>query len=76
MKAELGLELARQLEQVAVHLLGGGQQPRQLPEVRLLLARGGAEGLRLDGAEALGEDPEAAAAEQLTGVVQGPLELG
>ncbi len=41
--------------------------------MRLLLARGGAEGGRVDGADPLGEDAEAALAEQLAGVVLDPL---
>jgi hypothetical protein len=44
--------------------------------MRLLLARGRAQRLRLNGADALGQDPKAAAAEDLAGVVLDPLEVG
>ncbi len=76
MEAELGLEVAAQVLQVAVDALLGRQQSRDLPEVGLLLARGRTERLRVDRAEPLGEDPEAGAAEQLAGVVERPLEVG
>jgi hypothetical protein len=39
-----------------------GDETGELPELGLLLARGRAEGGRVDGAEPLGEDPEAGAA--------------
>ena len=69
-EAELGLELAGEREQGPVAVLGRGEQPADLPEVRLLLARGCAQRLRLDRPEALGEDPQAGAPEQLAGAVQ------
>ena len=70
MKAELGLELGREREQRPVAVVGRREQAGELPEVRLLLARGRAQRLRLDRAEALGEDPQAGAGEQLASVVQ------
>src|SRR4051812_10174003 len=52
-----------------------GDEAGELPEVRLLLARGRAEGGGVDDADPLGEDAEAAVAEQLAGVVLDPLEV-
>ena len=69
MDAELLLELDHQVEDGAVAVGGVGDQAGELPEVRLLLARGRAERRRVDRPDPLGEDPEAAAAEDLAGVV-------
>ena len=63
------LELDQQVEEDAVAARGVGDEAGELPEVRLLLARGRAERRRVDDADPLGEDPEAALAEQLAGVV-------
>ncbi len=73
MDAEPLLELDQQVEEDAVAVAGVGDEAGQLPEVGLLLARGRAEGGRVDDADALGEDAEAALAEQLAGVVLDPL---
>ena len=76
MDAELLLELDLELEQDPVRVGGLGDQAGELPEVGLLLAGGRAERGRVDGADALGEDAEAAAAEDLAGVVADLLEVG
>jgi hypothetical protein len=67
--AELVLELDQQFEQDRVALGGVGDEPGELPEVRLLLARGWAERGGVDHADPLGEDAEAPLGEQLAGVV-------
>ncbi len=67
--AELALELDQQVEEDAVAVRGVGDEAADLPEVGLLLARGRAEGGRVDDPEALGEDAEAAGAEDLARVV-------
>ncbi len=69
MDVELLLELDQQLEEDAVAVGGVGDEAGDLPEVRLLLARGRAERRRVDDADPLGEDAEAAFVEQLAGVV-------
>ena len=69
MDAEPLLELDQQVEEDAVAARGVGDEAGELPEMRLLLARGRAERRGVDGADPLGEDPEAALAEQLAGVV-------
>jgi hypothetical protein len=73
--AQLLLELDHQLEQDAVAVLGVSDDAGELPEVGLLLARGGAQRGRVDGADALGEDAEAATAEDLARVVADLLEV-
>ena len=75
MDAEPRLELDQQVEEDTVAALGVGDQARDLPEVGLFLARGRSERGRVDGAVALGEDAEAAAAEQLAGIVLDPGEV-
>ncbi len=75
MHAEALLELDQEVEEDAVTALGVGDEAGDLPEVGLLLARGRAEGRGVDRAEALGEHAEAAAAEQLAGVVADLLEV-
>ena len=75
MDAELLLELDQQVEEDAVAARGVGDEAGELPEVRLLLARGRAERGRVDDADPLGEDAEAALAEQLAGVVLDLLEV-
>ena len=75
MDAELLLELDQQVEEDAVAARGVGDEAGELPEVRLLLARGRAERRRVDDADPLGEDAEAALAEQLAGVVLDLLEV-
>ncbi len=74
-EGELGLELGRQRVERPVPLVGRREQAAELPEVGLLLACGGAQRLRLDGAEALGQDSHAGAAQKLAGVVQRPLDV-
>ena len=74
MDVEALLELDQEVEEDAVAVAGVGDEAGDLPEVRLLLARGRAEGGRVDDADPLGEDAEAAAAEQLAGVVLDPLD--
>ena len=69
MDAEPALQLQQQLEDDGVAVLGVGDEAGDLPEDRLLLARGRAERGRVDLALALGEDAEAALGEQLAGVV-------
>ena len=69
MDAEAALQLQQQLEDDGVAVLGVGDEAGDLPEDRLLLARGRAERGRVDLALALGEDAEAALGEQLAGVV-------
>ena len=73
MDAELLLELDQQVEEDAVAARGVGDEAGELPEVGLLLARGRAQRRRVDDADPLGEDAEAALAEQLAGVVLDPL---
>ncbi len=68
-EAELLLQLDHQLVEAAIAPLRRREQAAHLPEVGLLLTGGGAERLRLDRAEPLGEDPEAGPAQQLAGVV-------
>ena len=75
MDVEPLLELDQQVEEDAVAARGVGDEAGELPEVRLLLARGRAERGRVDDADPLGEDAEAALAEQLAGVVLDPLEV-
>ena len=75
MDAELLLELDQQVEEDVVAARGVGDEAGELPEVRLLLARGRAERRGVDGADPLGEDAEAALAEQLAGVVLDPVEV-
>ncbi len=75
MDAELALELDQQVEEDAVAARGVGDQAGDLPEMRLLLARGRAERGRVDGADPLGEDAEAALTEQLAGVVLDLLQI-
>ncbi len=75
MDAELLLEDDLQVEDGAVGAGGFGHETRELPELGLLLARGRAEGGRVDSADALGEDPEARAAQQLSGPVADLLEV-
>ena len=75
MDAEPLLELDQQVEEDAVAARGVGDEAGDLPEVRLLLARGRAERGRVDRPDPLGEDPEAALAEQLAGVVLDLLEV-
>ena len=75
MDAELLLELDQQVEEDAVAARGVGDEAGELPEVGLLLARGRAERGGVDGADPLGEDAEAALAEQLAGVVLDLLEV-
>ncbi len=75
MDAELLLEDDLQVEDGAVGARGLRHETRELPELGLLLARGRAEGGRVDSAEALGEDPEARAAEQLSGPMANLLEI-
>ncbi len=72
---ELLLELDQQVEEDPVAARGVGDEAGDLPEVGLLLARGRAEGGRVDDADPLGEDAEAALAEQLAGVVLDLLEV-
>ena len=67
--AEPALQLQQQLEDDGVAVRGIGDEAGDLPEDRLLLARGRAERGRVDLADPLGEDPEAALGEQLAGVV-------
>ena len=69
MDVELLLELDQQLEEDGSRLRGVGDEAGELPEERLLLARGGAERGRVDDADPLGEHAEAAFVEQLAGVV-------
>ncbi len=75
MDVEPLLELDQQVEEDAVAARGVGDEAGELPEVGLLLARGRAERGRVDDADPLGEDAEAAVAEQLAGVVLDPLEV-
>ena len=75
MDAEPLLELDQEVEEDAVAVRGVGDEAGDLPEVRLLLARGRAERGRVDDADPLGEDAEAALAEQLAGVVLDLLEV-
>jgi hypothetical protein len=72
---ELAFELDHQLEQDPVAPGRVGDQPAHLPEVRLLLARGCSECRRVDGAEALGQDPESAATEDLAGAMKQLLDV-
>ena len=67
--AEAALQLEQQLEDDGVAVLGVADEAGDLPEDRLLLARGRAERGRVDLALALGEDAEAALGEQLAAVV-------
>ena len=76
MDAELLLELDLELEQNGVGVVRLGDEAGELPEVRLLLAGGRTEGGRVDRADALGEDPEAGAAEDLARVVADLVEVG
>ena len=76
MEAELGLELDIRSKVSGRAASASGEQPGDLPEVRLLLARGRPERLRVDHPEALGEDAEAAAAEDLARVVASALDVG
>ncbi len=75
MDAELFLQADHQLEEDRVAALGVGDEAGELPEDRLLLARGRAEGGRVDDADPLGEDAEAAFGEQLAGVVHDLLDV-
>ena len=75
MHVEAALELDQQLEEDAVAVPGVGEQAAELPEVGLLLAGGRAQRRRVDRAGALGEDPEAAAAEDRPGIVLDPREV-
>ena len=74
-EAELGLQRDHQVEGDAIAALRVREQPGDLPEVGLLLAGGGPQRLRIDHAQALGEDPEAAATEDLAGVVASLLDV-
>ena len=73
MDVEPLLQLDQQVEEDAVAAGGVGDQAGDLPEVRLLLAGGGAERRRVDDADPLGEDAEAPPPEQLAGIVLDPL---
>ena len=75
MDLEALLELDQQVEEDLVAARGVGDEAGELPEVRLLLARGRAERGRVDRADPLGEDAEAALAEQVAGVVLDALEI-
>ena len=72
---ELAFELDHQLEQDPVAPGRVGDQPADLPEVRLLLARGRSKRRRVDGAEALGQDPESAATKDLPGTMKQLLDV-
>ena len=75
MDVELFLQADHQVEEDRVAALGVGDEAGELPEDRLLLARGRAERGRVDDADPLGEDAEAAFGEQLAGVVLDLLEV-
>jgi hypothetical protein len=74
--AELVLELDLEAEQGVVSLGGVGNETADLPEVGLLLTGGRAEGGGVDSSHPLGEDPEAAAAEDLASAPADLLEIG
>jgi hypothetical protein len=74
-EAEFLLELDQELEQHTIAPLGLGDQPRHLPEVGLLLACRRAQGRRIHGAEALGQDPESTPTEDPAGAVASLLEV-
>ena len=75
MDLELFLQRDHQVEEDRVATAGVGDEAGELPEDRLLLARGRAQRRRVDDADALGEDAEAAFGEQLAGVVLDPLDV-
>jgi hypothetical protein len=66
---ELSLQLDQEVEEDLVAVGSVGDEAGELPEVRLLLARGRPQRGGVDGADPLGENAEAALAEQLAGVV-------
>ncbi len=75
-RVERALDLDRDVEQNPVAALGVGDEHPDLPEVRLLLARGRAERRARDPVLALGQHPQAVAVQDLAGALLDLPEVG